>query len=475
MTISKLFKREKSKDFIEEKGRFEKFFLTENPFPSEPYVNIISTDQRINGSIYEMEIRKKEYEKIKKNFIKVDLDDKNHLRLGYIVESSYVGRGNGKSAFLLYLTKTINKNFALDISDNVNKCFSILLNPEPGGRTKTFNNFIDLFFNGLIKFDILKKCIAILRLNALSVLNNDMLEKELSDLDEDAIFEKLNDIDWLKEKKINLKDLTNKIFENEYLQKLSSTFPLLMEKKSFVNADLITQESFIEYYKSIKKLSDKINFIFNDLVYFFKACDFNGMFLFVDDFERIPDFQSHRQKRDFALELRTCLFDGMFANSRIGFYNFLLVMHPGVLRLLQDAWSESGMENRTPISSANIETSKHIIGLEKLSDDHVFLLIQKYLSAFRIKDSKCDALYPFQKDSIIKISEQSEYNASKILKLSYEILDKISLDSESTIITKEIVEKHIEENKPTVEDNSSKTIVGEMDSVNLSEKAQNVD
>ncbi len=64
--------------------------------------------------------------------------------------------------------------------------------------------------------------------------------------------------------------------------------------------------------------------MFSQMVRFFQAADFNGAYVLVDDFERIPDFQSARQKKDFALELRSVLFDGSYVNARVGFLNFLL-------------------------------------------------------------------------------------------------------------------------------------------------------
>ena len=45
-------------------GRYERFNLRENPFPSEPAVNMQSEDIRINGGIFEMEIRRDELEKV---------------------------------------------------------------------------------------------------------------------------------------------------------------------------------------------------------------------------------------------------------------------------------------------------------------------------------------------------------------------------------------------------------------------------
>ncbi|MBK8364972.1 MAG: hypothetical protein IPL24_15300 [Bacteroidetes bacterium] len=103
---------------------------------------------------------------------------------------------------------------------------------------------------------------------------------------------------------------------------------------------------FEEYYSRLRKNQDKLEFVFSQLVEFFLAAGFNGAYILVDDFERIPEFQSAIQKKDFATQLRTVLFDGVYVNSRIGFYNFFLALHAGVPRLLGTAWSESGMENR---------------------------------------------------------------------------------------------------------------------------------
>jgi len=145
-------------------------------------------------------------------------------------------------------------------------------------------------------------------------------------------------------------------------------------------------------------------------VLFFQAAGFNGAYVLVDDFERIPDFQSARQKRDFALELRSCLFDGLFTNAKIGFYNMILVLHAGVQRLIEEAWAASGMENRAPISPA-IDSS-HVVAFEKLSEQHASLLLQKYLAEYRITYSG-DRLSPFNDEAVRLIGEMSEYNASK--------------------------------------------------------------
>ena len=66
--MDKYLKRPKKEPAIR-KGRFERFNLTENPFPSSPFVNPESNDARSNGGIYEPSIRVDESTTIKKNFL----------------------------------------------------------------------------------------------------------------------------------------------------------------------------------------------------------------------------------------------------------------------------------------------------------------------------------------------------------------------------------------------------------------------
>ena len=68
--MSTLLRRPTDVNQMDSRGRFEKFNLEENPFPSDPFVNKDSTDKRVNGEIYEIEIRKPEYEKIEENFLR---------------------------------------------------------------------------------------------------------------------------------------------------------------------------------------------------------------------------------------------------------------------------------------------------------------------------------------------------------------------------------------------------------------------
>lgn len=434
--MSTLLRRPTESRQLDLRGRYEKFNLEENPFPSDPFVNKESTDKRVNGEIYEIEIRKPEYEKIESNFLKHPQSDLNHIRLGYLVDTSFVGRGNGKSAFLVNLQNNINKEYCLDISDGENKCFALLVTPEAGGRTKTFASFVDQIFAAVLRQHVIDECLAILRLEAIRELYPKTdLAKELRN--ENTLRERLRSSEWFRKKNFDLRAISDHVASNERLQTLPATFPVIRDRSSLIKGFPVERD-FEEYYvTNLRKGRERYDFLFSHLVQFFQAAGFNGAYVLVDDFERIPDFQSARQKRDFALELRSCLFDGTFTNAKIGFYNMVLVLHAGVQRLIEEAWALSGMENRAPISPR--VDSSHVIAFEKLSEGHAALLLRKYLTEYRIKPEKTDPLSPFTAEAVRLIGEMSEYNASKILKTAYELLEKAASSETQSDIDREFV------------------------------------
>ena len=437
--MNKLLKKPKQQQHPNMEGRYHRFNLTDNPFPTEP-VNQDSNDKRINGEIYEGEIRSKEYAQIEEAFLKQPQSNLNRLRLGYICDTSYIGRGNGKSAFLVNLMRKINQEYCLDISDEINKCFALYVTPEPGGRTKTFASFVDLIFSSILQSKFLDVCLASLRMDAVSEVYPD-IDLTAGFSDERELIDCLNSEAQLKLKGIDPARLTNKILENDFLQTLPADFPLTASRRTLFEL-FVTKKEFETYFRNLKKGKERIDFVFSHLVRLFMAAGFNGAYILVDDFERIPDFQSARQKRDFAIELRSCLLDGPYANARYGFYNMLLVLHAGVPQLISDAWILSGLGNRYPVS-LKID-SKHLIAFEKLNRAHISMLLKKYLATYRLDHAKCDDLIPFTTDAISLIAEINENNAAGILRTCWDLLENASEDPNRNTIDKDFVKTKTE-------------------------------
>lgn len=402
---------------------YEQYNLTENPFPLQAFINQNSSDIRQNGDIYESTIRSCEYSKIEENFLRRSQSDPNHLRIGYLLDASYVGRGNGKSTFALNLIRKINESYCLDISANVNKCFGIYIVPEAGGKTRTFSNMLDLcarsIFTSSIK--IIDYSLAALRAQAIIELYGETYFQDEDFQDEVKLIENLNNLDWFSQKGLTseLNKINSKVGEYEFYNQISSENPLSQSSNTLFES-ICTTAKLIEYYKSLKKDIDKINFIFNDLVYLFMAAGFNGAYIIVDDFERIPDFQSDRQKRDFAIEVRSNFFDGTVANAKYGFYNIIFMLHAGVPRLIEKAWTVSGMEQRSSIV-ANSQ-APHMVLFNKLDKASAISLIRKYMNEFR--KAADHTVHPFTEGSIERIGELKEYNAAQILSTASMILEQ---------------------------------------------------
>ncbi len=461
--MNKLMRKPKQQQNVDLVAKYQRFALTENPFPTSP-VNKDSTDRRINGKIYEGEIRTKEYEKIETAFLKTPQIDQARLRIGYLIDTSYIGRGNGKSAFLVNLVDRINQEYCLDISNELNKCFAVYVTPEPGGRTKTFDSFVDLIFMAIYSSGIISSSLATLRIDAIADIYPDLT---IDGDNEQELIKSLDSEDWYKQKGIDLGRLDNFIRENEFLQKIPDTFPLFFPRRGFFHP-FISTETFLSAYKNLKKGREKLDFVFSHLVQMFMASGFNGAYSFVDDFERVPDFQSGRQKKDFASELRSVLLDGPYESARYGFFNMFLVLHAGVPALISDAWSSSGLEQRYPLFPK--AEAPHLVPFEKLSREHVSLLIRKYLDEYRIDSFSGDELTPFTIDALIIIAEASEYNAAKILGNCYALIENALMDNTNNI-DETFVRKKIEHREGLLMKGEETSIVDDSSATDLIQKA----
>ena len=60
-----VFRKPKTINTEKLQNPYLRFKLTENPFPASPALNTDAQDKRINGNIFEQEIRQKEFAQMK--------------------------------------------------------------------------------------------------------------------------------------------------------------------------------------------------------------------------------------------------------------------------------------------------------------------------------------------------------------------------------------------------------------------------
>lgn len=438
----------------ERSSEYIKFKLTENPFPATPFMALQSPDKRINGTIYEKSIREEEYLQLKENFLSKSQSDFSKSRLGFLMDTSYVGRGNGKTAFLMHLLKTnINNDYCYAISSGENKCFGLYIQPEIGGKTKTFEKLVEKMLIEILTKNTLKDCIVSIYLTIIIDMYPEVEQKIMSSLqqyEENEYYSAISNPDWYTTNNIDLSQVESSLRENLYIKNLSSDFynaVISDPQYSLIPKISLTIEKIKEFCFNNLKKNDKIEFFFNDLVLLFEAANFNGAYIFIDDFERIPDFQSERDRRDFVNSIRTFLFDGSSENAKKGFFNFLLVLHAGVPRLIEKAWGDSGMEQRCSLATLDKNQSEgHQIIFNPLNVTSTEKLIAAYIKEFRSGDSSASVLYPFTSEAVNKIHTVSEGNVSKILKNCYHILEAAVKTEDIELVDKTFVDNYFQKN-----------------------------
>jgi hypothetical protein len=295
---------------------------------------------------------------------------------------------------------------------------------------------------------------------------------------DEVLINSLNSHDWYNTSDFSSLDLMKKeineeIFKNAILDQMNESFPLMRNKKSFTK--IVNQKDFEDHYNQLKGETQRLEFVFNDLVAMFIAAGFNGSYVLVDDFERIPEFQSGIQRKDFITQLRTVLYDGLYLNAKVGFYNFIFALHAGIPRLIQEAWALAGLEQRVPLNPKYKEP-KHIIVFDKINAKHVELLLKKYLKEFRIDESKTDKLdlYPFTQSAAKAIGILNEFNASKILQFSCNILD-FAVSKSYPLIDETIVKEYSEQSAYKTDGDKKEQDISNTESVNLMDKSNTND
>ena len=120
-----------------------------------------------------------------------------------------------------------NKEYCLDISEDNNRCFSVYFFPDGGGTVKSFEKFVDYFFNAILKSNIINECLVLLRYEAINELGWGELSPEIEFQTTEDFMLKLTNDDWFKSKVAHSKwDVGAQILKQKNLASLPSDFPL---------------------------------------------------------------------------------------------------------------------------------------------------------------------------------------------------------------------------------------------------------
>lgn len=421
---------------------FSRFNLKENPFPYNPFIEPESEDPKRNGEIFDERIRYKELEKFKTNFLEQPIDG-DHNRVGYLMESSFTGRGNGKSAFLVNIQNSINADFGATVSKNINKSFSIYFKAKASGQNAKFWQVSQEIIKELASKKIFEDCLITLRYKVLE--ENGWLKQIEKEMIEESDYYNLLNNSWLMEKNINFPIFNSKLRQKLIDVGISMELATLFANKSSEASKSILEKYIFEKQEPWKK-KELNRFLFDELCRFFIMSDFNGCYILLDEFEKIADFQKPVERIEFAYELRQNILESSLQSGITGFFIFIITMHPGTQRLILESWEKSGINARSPLPGEDFMEAPHVISFEDIKKQDISALLKVYLDYYRIDKSGEIGLYPFDEEAVNMIAEVSKYNAARILKFSHMLLSEL-VQTEKEKIDRLFVSDLINKNK----------------------------
>jgi hypothetical protein len=404
-------------------NRYESLKFTRNPFPRKPSITINSSDDRENGSIYIPELRMEEIE----SFEKIAIPQKNGhetKNISFLMDhATRQGRGIGKTSFLNYQLKRINRDFGEEVSKGGEVLFAVYCSPIPGENYKKFWSFSKLIFRSIIEQNILSK--AVCRIKVLSNLVPSEIINEVNDYN---LLDTIGSSEWIRQK-IEEKDLFDEFSETG----LTHGIKRMLEQKGIDSllAERLAKfgtsaTEFLKHYFDILTESDwrkKGNdIVFNDLITILSEAGFTKGIILFDELEKIVQPQNSQDRRVFCEELRYWLIDGDNNSSKTSFFNVLLVIHPYIQELLNPHWSASGLERFSSLGGQFDDQST--IFFKPIKEEQAIPLAIEYMNASRINDAFKGEIFPFEKQALETALLKSFNVPGKFLSFLHQLIEK---------------------------------------------------
>ncbi len=396
----------------EKKNKYDTLEFKHNPFPVDPAVKPYSKDERENGSIYMTDLREEEIQQF--NDIVLNSDSKINLLMDY---AAYRGRGIGKTAFLNYLRKEINKDLGDTFTKGQQVLYAIYVNPGGEKKERKFSHLSRIIYQSIMNDKLLLITFCRLRANS-GLIPNEILQG----VTYDNLSETLGNDSWLIQNNIDLQKVDHQVetILNEHgVTFFKSVEPNLFEH-SFINfKKVFSVENTELYWKNYG-----VDFVFSELVRLFKAADFSNIILLFDEAEKIIISQNFGERREFCDNLRYYFIDGSNENATSHFYKLIMTIHPNSQELLLTHWNAAGLDRFSVLGGegANANT----IFFRPLKDKKLAVLLAKeYLTRARTNISNVsDELFPFEEEALEKAIEICDGIPGKFLKLLYNAIEQ---------------------------------------------------
>jgi hypothetical protein len=391
---------------------YEPYCLRDNPFPATPLLDPSSSDDRVNGRIYNPHIRESEIQ---------SFESKISQRPPLIyIENSVFERGVGKSALLVQQWRQLQKQAQVtsiyiranerlspvDFAARLIECWH-----HEGHLWAVVLHMLATYVKGdpqsemsFAGFSLFKEKLAVLPTRPFSLANFNVFNPKRL----------INDVANLAHRQ-----------EGDHLH--------VDLARAFFEAYLTDPNRFLETYPTVlrKKKWDHIAMLAG-IYCLLRLGGYRYHYLFLDQFEDVVHGMTGRALITFNTEMRRLV------EASLGQATTTVTLHPGATQALS---THEGGDIR---SIAPLD-SRHVVNVRPLTREGAHQLARTYLDHYRLRDSSPpDPLYPFTPEALDDIHTASRGNIRACLQaFNYAIVCGRSADY-ARVDRSFLAEHHIE-------------------------------
>lgn len=398
----------KPKVSAKQENLYNNIGFSQNPFPANPSVVPYSDDARVNGSIFLTSIRQEEIKAFRNHI--VNSQNQIGLMMDY---AAYKGRGIGKTAFLNYMKKAINKDLGDEMSSGDSVLYAVYVAPSADNRNRSLSQVAHSIFSAMHKEGLFLTVFC--RLRALSGLLDNVIDETIT---ENTYEQTIANDNWLIERGINVSEVNSFVCKE-------------LVKAGVVDEDVtLFSGSYVRFMEALREertetfwKKEGLTFLFEKVEKLLKAAMFTNCIILLDEAEKMIQYQNFNERRAFCESLRTYFIDGSNSNAIDRFFKILLTIHPNSQELLMPHWAAAGLDRFCSLGG-NI-SKENTIFFKPMSNEPNMIraLAQIYLNASRI-DKNEDSIAPFTQEAIDYAMEKSGYIPGKFLKYLYLSIEK---------------------------------------------------
>ena len=385
---------------------YERFGLTDLPFPTEPLLDPYSRDPRRNGSIYAQSPVRDAIEKFERLLIRPgDFPNRAKIASLWAAGDRESGRGMGKSALLRFFQQRINTDWGLTQFDGqFYACAIYVAFPEQVDRRwmeqLAWAALVDVCQNGVLdvaRAALRREMITDDRVQDVVSVNNGVDWRRLLD---DAI---------LADYGISAADVDNNVGEQLLADGVEHGPALALAHGAFEShlRDLRRDGNLRPYYipRDTRGLDYARNLFFNDIVLYLRSAGFAGGYLFVDDIENLTDKMARRHRTEFVKSFGLCTVRPGYANTEYGFFSSVLTTHQQSVQGIAQAWTDAGLSTMArldPQAPTSVE-------LPLPTPDQARAIIIAHLDHYRANPDDAGGIQPFTEDGLQALIDRARH------------------------------------------------------------------